>query len=105
MITAYRLCQQSISDSNQRSITISYQQKLLYTLDKWTDADPRKLFITDIIKLVQDIEEDTNNLCILMWDVKESVDDPSNEIRKLLTDTSLVDTFSQIAGEPGPIAT
>jgi exonuclease III len=104
VITTYRPCQQSVTD-NQLSITVTYQQKLLYTADKRKDADPRQLFITDIIKVIQDIEEDSNNLCILMWDANESIDDPSSAIKKILKETSLVDTFTQIAGDPGNLAT
>jgi exonuclease III len=105
VITAYRPCQQSVSDANQPSITVTYQQKLLLRTTKWQDADPRQLFISDIIKLIKGIEEDPNNLCVLMWDANESIDDRKSSINKILTETNLVDTFLQIAGDPGPITT
>jgi hypothetical protein len=76
---------------------VTYQQKLILTWDKWTDEDPRQLFITDIIKVIKDIEDDPNNLCVLMWD--------SGSIKKIMKETTLVDTFSQIAGDPGGLST
>jgi hypothetical protein len=36
-----------------------------------------------------------------MWDANESIDDTSGAIGKLIRETTLVDTFSQIAGDPG----
>jgi hypothetical protein len=105
IITAYRPCQQSVTDANQPSITVTYQQKVILTKDKWKEEDPRQLFITDIIKTIKDIEEDPNNLCVLMWDANESIEDKSGSIRKLMKETTLVDAFSQVAGDPGSIAT
>jgi hypothetical protein len=105
VITAYRPCQQSITDATQPSVTVTYQQKLLYTKDKWKYIDPRKIFIQDMIELVQDIENNTYNLCILMWDENESINDPSSAVKKLLTETSLVDAFVKVAGDPGQIST
>jgi hypothetical protein len=67
VITAYRPCQQSVTDATQPLVTVTYQQKLLFTKDKWKDIDPRKIFIQDMIELVKDIERDPNNLLILMW--------------------------------------
>jgi hypothetical protein len=75
VITAYRPCQQSITDTNNPSITVTYQQKLILAKDQWKDEDPRQLFISDMIKVIKDIEEDPNNLCVLMWDANESIDD------------------------------
>jgi hypothetical protein len=105
IITAYRPCQQSITDNNNPSITVTYQQKLILARDKWKDKDPRQLFISDIIKAIKDIEEDPNNLCVLMWDANESIDDATGSIRKITQETTLVDAFSQVAGDPGPIST
>jgi exonuclease III len=105
IITAYRPCQQSVTDATQPSVTVTYQQKVILTREKWTDEDPRQLFITDIIKVIKDIEEDSNNLCVLMWDANKSMDDKSGSIKKIMKETMLVDSFSQIAGDPGTIST
>jgi hypothetical protein len=105
IITAYRPCQQNVSDANQPSMTVTHQQKVLFTKDKWKEEDPRQTFITDIIKMIKDMEKDPDNLCVLMWDANESVDDSSGSIRKLMREMKLVDTFSQIAGDPGAIPT
>jgi hypothetical protein len=40
-----------------------------------------------------------------MWDANESIDDKSGDIRKLITETTLVDAFAQVAGEPGALPT
>jgi hypothetical protein len=56
IITAYRPCQQSVTDANQPSITVTYQQKVILTKDKWKEEDPRQLFITDIIKTSKKIQ-------------------------------------------------
>jgi hypothetical protein len=82
-----------------------HQQRVLFTKDEWIDEDPRQTFIIDMIKMINDMEKDPNNLCVLMWDANESVDDSSGSIRKLMRETKLVDTFSQIAGDPGAIPT
>jgi hypothetical protein len=84
---------------------VTYQQKLILTRDKWTDEDPRKLFITDIIKVIKDREDDPSNLCVLMWDTNKSIDDNSGSIKKIMNETTLVDAFSQIAGDPGALST
>jgi hypothetical protein len=105
IITAYRTCNQSISDSNQPAITATYQQKLLFMRDKGTDVDPQQQFITDIIEEIKRIEENPNNMYILMFDANESIEDTSGAIRKITAETTLVDTFSQVAGDPGNLAT
>jgi hypothetical protein len=44
-------------------------------------------------------------MCILMFDANESIEDSSGAIRKLIAETTLVDTFALIAGDPGQIPT
>jgi hypothetical protein len=105
IITAYRTCNQSTMDVNKPSITASYQQKLQFRKDKKKGADPRKEFITDLIKEIQTIEEDSNNLCIVMMDANKSINDRMGAIRKIMSETSLVDTFSQVAGNPEQLST
>jgi hypothetical protein len=96
--TAYRPCQQSIGDTKKLSTTVTYQQKLLIRKEKGKDGDPRSLFMTDLIKEIQDIEKNPNNYDILMWDANESIHDKAGNIRKLISKTRLVDTFSMISG-------
>jgi hypothetical protein len=105
IITAYRPCTQNVSDRVTPSITVSHQQKLLYYRDNKHKIDPRELFMKDITKLITTIEKDPKNLCVLMWDANESIDDPTGAVRKLISETTLVDTFAQIAGDPGAIPT
>jgi hypothetical protein len=105
VITAYRPCQQSIADASQSSITVLYQQKVLFTKDTKTEEDPRKIFITDIIKFIKDIEEQQDNLCVLMWDANESIDDATDAIKKIMKETRLVDAFAPVSGKPGAIPT
>jgi hypothetical protein len=89
----------------QPSITATYQQRILLLKDKWKDLDPRQQFITDIIEEIHTIKKYPNNLCILMFDANESIDDKSGLIRKIMAQTTLVDTFSQVAGKPEQLAT
>lgn len=103
IITGYRPCQQTISDTS--TTTATYQQKLLFKKDKWEKSDPRKQFIIDIIEEIKKIEEDPNNLVILMWDANESINDKSGTIKKIIRETTLVDAFSQVAGNPDEITT
>jgi hypothetical protein len=100
IITAYRPCYQSISDTNPETITVTHQQKVLYRKDKWEDIDPRQQFMADINEEIKEIEKDPDNLCLLMWDANESIEDKSGAIRTLLSEMTLVDAFIQIAGEP-----
>jgi hypothetical protein len=97
IITAYRPCSQLSSDISKASITTGHQQKLLYWKDNKKDIDPQQLFMSDITELIIAIEKDPKNLRILMWDANEIIDDSSGAIRKLVTQTTLVDTFTQIA--------
>jgi hypothetical protein len=55
--------------------------------------------------MIKDMEKDPDNLCVLMWDANESVDDSSGSTKKLMRETKLVDAFSQIAGDLGAIPT
>jgi hypothetical protein len=73
--------------------------------DKMSKTDPLQEFIKDIIKEIQTIEENPNDMCILMMDANESIEEKSGSIRKILSKTRLVDTFSQVAGDPGQLAT
>jgi predicted transcriptional regulator len=45
------------------------------------------MFMQDLITEIQKIEKDLNNLCILMWDANESIDDKSGNVRKHLAET------------------
>jgi hypothetical protein len=105
IMTAYRPCQQTISDTNQPSTSVTYQQKLLFRKDKIEKAAPWQMFIHNLITEIQKIEKDPNNLVILMWDANEIIEDKSGNVQKLVAETTLVDTFTLIAGDPGKLPT
>jgi hypothetical protein len=69
---------------------VTYQKKLLFTKNWWKGVYRRQIFITDMIEEIQKIKEAPNNMCILMF---ESIKDSSGAIRKLIAETTLVDTF------------
>jgi hypothetical protein len=102
VITVYRPCQQSPSEA---CTTSNYQQRLLYQKETGKKVDPRKLFMADLTSVIKKIENDPNNMVVLMWDANESINDQSGAIRKLITETTLVDAFAQVAGYPGELTT
>jgi hypothetical protein len=59
----------------------------------------------DIMALIQEIEKDQNNLCILMLDANESIQDKEGGLRKQMADTNLVDPFTYFMGDICNIAT
>jgi hypothetical protein len=86
IITAYRPYNQSNNENTKTCITASYQQKLIYLKEHKKKINPRQLFMSDLIQEIKTIEKDPNNLCILMWDANESIDDRKGAIRKLITE-------------------
>jgi hypothetical protein len=97
VITAYRSCKQSTIES-ESVITASHQQQSLIFDDTGKHMEPRQAFMDDLLTLTQTIEKDPGNSVILMWDANESLDNTTGAHRKLLRETTLVDTFSHIAG-------
>jgi endonuclease/exonuclease/phosphatase family metal-dependent hydrolase len=59
----------------------------------------------DVIEEIKTIEKDPDNLCILMWDANESINNRYGALRRLMSETTLVETFSQVAGDLGEIPT
>jgi hypothetical protein len=99
IITAYRVCQQSKSAVNNSNQTAYKQQKLMLIEDKKAEnTDPRKMFIIDMIKLINKIEKDDNNYVMLMLDANEGLCDKEGGVRKLTKETASVDTFSIFTG-------
>jgi hypothetical protein len=47
----------------------------------------------DIMAVIQEIEKDPKNLCILMFDANERTQDNEGGLRKLMADTSLVGQY------------
>jgi hypothetical protein len=76
---------------------------MLIRKEKGKDGDPRSLFMTDLIKEIQEIEKDPNNYVILMWDANESIHDKSGNLCNLIFKTRLVDAL--IAEDPEPLPT
>ena len=58
-------------------------------------CDPRKTFIDDMIELIKYEESQPNNSVIVMLDANEFLYDKSNDLQRLLKDTSLIDTFNR----------
>jgi exonuclease III len=100
--TAYRPFQQSPSEA---CTTSNYQQRLLYRKEMGKKVDPRTLFMADLTAAIKKIENDPKNMVVLMWYANESINDQSGAIRKLITETTLVDAFAQVAGDPGKLTT
>jgi hypothetical protein len=85
-------------------ITSSYQQLLLYRKEKGKKIGPRQLFMADLTAEIQKIEKNPDNMVVIMWDANESINDQLGAISKLITDTTLVDACTQVAGDPGEIS-
>jgi hypothetical protein len=104
VITAYRPCKQSTTDTGQIITATHQQQSLLYD-DTGTVMDPRQVFMDDLTTLLQTIEENPNNSYILMWDANESIEDTTGAITKLMRETTITDVFSHIANKKCDIPT
>ena len=63
------------------------------------DPDPRQEFVTDIIQLINSLESDPKHFVILMLDANESMNEPGSGIRKIINDTTMVDTFEVFSQE------
>jgi hypothetical protein len=60
----------------------------------YKEPELRKIFIEDLIKLVRKEEINLNNLCVVMLDSNEAIDDKEELLRKLFRETSLLDVFA-----------
>jgi hypothetical protein len=104
VITAYRPCRLSPT-TREQPLTFNHQQQTLILDDTGKRLEPRQVFINELITLITTLQKDPNHHCILMLDVNESIDDRSGALRKLMSSTSLVDTFSHISNSQCNIPT
>jgi hypothetical protein len=70
-----------------------------------TNPDPRKIFIDDIINVINEYNKTINSYTILMLDANENVNDSEGGLGRLLQETNLVDAFSAIWHEECNIPT
>jgi hypothetical protein len=99
VITAYRPCKQSNNIHKVTSSTTYRQQIIILTEDGVINPDPRKVFIEDMISLIQEYDTDANNYTILMFDSNENVNNSDGGINQLLQTTNLIDVFSYISND------
>jgi hypothetical protein len=85
--------------------TASKQQSILLKSDRRRHLSPREAFILDLVTFIQDIERNPNSHCILMLDANEGLEDQEGGLRKLLSDTNLIETFSHFMEETCSIPT
>jgi hypothetical protein len=105
VITGYQPCIYSDTQIDTPSNTIHRQQSIMLQSNGAKDTNPRRAFITDIIKYVNDLDDNPNNHTILMIDANEGTEDKEGGLRKLCNKTLLVDAFHLCTGEECEIAT
>jgi hypothetical protein len=86
-------------------LTVNKQQVLLQLDDTGSIVTPRKIFMKDLIALIKDLEQDPLMMIILMMDANTSLHDESSPLKHMIAETSLVDAFQQVTGEPCNIPT
>jgi hypothetical protein len=74
IITAYRPCKQNINMNKPTSSTTYRQQVKMLTEEGIINPDPRKIFIDDIINMINE-HSHKDNYIILMLDANENVND------------------------------
>jgi hypothetical protein len=77
----------------------------MLTEEGFSSPDPRKIFIEDLITLIKEIDNPTNNYRILMLDANENINDSEGGLSKLVRETNLRDIFSEIGQEDCNIPT
>ena len=98
VITAYRSCLKNATNNKSTSIA-SYRQQVVMLMEEGIeDPDPRKIFIEDMINLIQELEMNPNHHIVLMLDANESIQDKEGSLRKLINSTTLTDVFSHLSG-------
>jgi hypothetical protein len=85
--------------------TVHYQQTSLLEAQGYVDPDLRKIFIDDLIKLIQIQEQDPQNMCVVMMDANKAIEDKEGSIRKNFKATNLVDVFTMHTGQECEIPT
>jgi hypothetical protein len=98
IITAYCPCRQTMSAFAQSVQTINKQQATLIFDATGETAEPRSIFMSDLIEMIQTLKKDPNHSCILMLNANARIDNSTDDLYKLLNATSLVDTFSMVTG-------
>jgi hypothetical protein len=94
--TAYRPCKHNNIIQKSTSSNTYRQQLIMLTEEGYTNPEPRKIFIEDMITIMHELMKESNNHTILMIDANENVNDSEGGIAKLLQETKLIDTFSCI---------
>ena len=92
IITAYRPCRHQSNGSSTSKATSSQQTIMLK--EQGIDLDPRKVFLNDLIELINIQENIKNNHVIVMIDANESLQEKPGDIQRLIKETSLVDVFT-----------
>jgi hypothetical protein len=98
IITAYRPCKQNININKPTSSTTYRQQVIMLTEEGIINPDPRKIFMDDIINVINE-HSHNDNYIILMLDANENVNDTESGLDNLLQQTKLLDTFSYIGND------
>jgi hypothetical protein len=75
IIMAYRPCLYQETDKETALQTVHRQQLVLLQKAGAKETNLRKVFVKDIIKFVNDLDENPNNYTILMMDANEGIDD------------------------------
>jgi hypothetical protein len=96
VITAYSSCKQNSTIIKLMSSTTNCQQTIMLTEEGFTNPDPRKIFIDDIINVINEQNNTISNCTILMFDANEHVNDSEGGLAILLQETPLVDAYSII---------
>lgn len=102
VISAYRVCKQS-SRSAGPDTALSQQHTLLRE-DGFTNPNPRKQFIDDMIEDIKKWKDKKTEI-VLMLDANEAVGEEIDGIAKLLEKTQLVDAHERLHGELPPMNT
>ena len=99
VMTAYRPCTKNSTNNKSSSIATYRQQSIMMIEDELEFREPRTLFIDDIIETIKTQEAIKNNFVILMLDANETIYDTEGGLRRLMNNTTLVDTFSRFSDE------
>jgi hypothetical protein len=105
IITAYRPCKPNSTTTISTSSSTYKQQIIMLTEEGFSHPDPRKIFIDDMIQIINEQDKDNRNYTILMLDANENINDSEGGLSKLIQSTKLVDTFSHFGHEECKIPT
>ena len=65
----------------------------------YENPNPRKHFITDLLEVVNKIEQDPKHYIIILIDANESIGDDECSMNRLFSESTLVDAFTKISNE------